>query len=76
MSIKYSKQEIDEHLKDVDEFIKRWDKNKKCKCEDPNCRHYKRAYNKTELSNRTVELFDSMLISNIKRFNEITRRKK
>jgi hypothetical protein len=65
-----TKEEYDQHFKDLDGFIKEWDKNKKCKCENPECKHYNSAYQKTDLFLDGIELFNRALLSNAKTFQK------
>ena len=65
------KEDYEQFFKDLDAFIKRWDNDKKCKCDNPECCHYRRAYNKTELPMKAEELFNTSLMMNIKSFQEV-----
>jgi len=66
------KQESDQLFRDLDAFIKRWDKHRKCKCENPNCCHFERALNKTELKQKSIELFNENLYHSMKAFARIS----
>jgi len=69
------KEETDDFFEDLAVFIKEWMKNKRCKCDNPECNHYQRRYNKSEFRRRTDDLFNKYFTKSAKSFIEIAKLK-
>ena len=63
---------IEQFFKDREAFDSRWQRIKKCKCENPECSHWRRKYNQTELPQEAVRLFNEGLYENMKSFIEVS----
>lgn len=58
-------------FKDLDKFIVEWEtKLKKCKCENPECRHYQEEKNKRH-GEKINNLFNSSLLMNAMSFMKL-----